>query len=103
LGLEIKSIGMIPLHIRGIPNDISDLFIGKVIVDVNDENNYIIQNNANLKVVLSRKKSNFKRLKGVFNLNLEYLTPGDVVIIFPNGSVNTLFRIESENNVVTRN
>jgi len=92
---------MISLQVKGIPINILNPIIGIIKNDDVDKDTYIVDSLLRDKKILLSKKSiyNSKSI-GVFNININYLTPGDIVVLFPNGVVKTLFRIESADNSI---
>lgn len=92
---------MIPLQTIGKPKNIFNPIIGTIQNDAIDKENFILDSNdLNQKIVLSSKSSTLSHPTGVFNVNINHLTPGDIVIVFPNGVINTLFRVKSEDNTL---
>jgi His-Xaa-Ser system radical SAM maturase HxsC len=92
---------MIPLQTRGKPKNISRSIIGTIQVDNLDDSIFILDSkDINQRIVLSSEPSGLQHSIGVFNINTNHLTPGDIVILFPNGVLNTLFRVESEDNTI---
>lgn len=92
---------MIPLQAKGIPSHIFKPIIGFIKNDVIEKDIFIVDTFVNdQKILLSPNSSVDSHSIGVFKIDIDHLTPGDVVVLFPNGIVNTLFRIDSEDNTI---
>jgi His-Xaa-Ser system radical SAM maturase HxsC len=92
---------MIQLQTSGKPKNIYKSIIGTIQVEDIDKRIFILDSDdLNQKIVLSSKSTGLEHPIGIFDVNIDHLTPGDVVIVFPNGVINTLFRVESEDNTL---
>lgn len=92
---------MIHLQVRGKPQNINVTLIGEVIKHPIDSTILLVNPKSNDQAtILSSLSPKDRNSKGIFNVDLSNLTPGDIVALSPNGIVNTLFRVDSEDNTL---
>jgi His-Xaa-Ser system radical SAM maturase HxsC len=91
---------MIQLQSKGHAKNIYESFIGVLELDSSSSKGYLVRNRSQTYVLSSGKPEINKNLQGVFEVNTNNLRAGDIVLVTPNGSVNTLYRINSEDNAV---
>jgi His-Xaa-Ser system radical SAM maturase HxsC len=91
---------MIPLQFKGTPINISNPVVGIISNDIlKKEILYVSSFRNDEKIILSAKAVSNMNM-GVFGIPIDNLSPGDVVVIYPDGVVETLFRINSEDNTI---
>jgi His-Xaa-Ser system radical SAM maturase HxsC len=91
---------MIQLKTRGIARNITDTVVAKIV-----SGNGIMLNcfssELDESVYLSKDKNEVTQTKGIFDIpDIEHLDIGDIVLINPNGTVYTLFRVKSPHNAL---
>jgi His-Xaa-Ser system radical SAM maturase HxsC len=91
---------MIPLQAKGIPLNIFNPIIGIIKNDLWGKDLIVDNYVKDRKIILSPNSIADSQSIGVFRIEIDYLRPGDVVVLFPDGVVNTLFRINSEDNII---
>lgn len=92
---------MIPLQTKGIPNNITNQITGIICNEINSKLIYILNPlDKDQRIFLTPTPLVNSQSIGVFNINIDHLNPGDIVTIFPDGLVVTLFRINSEDNTI---
>ena len=91
---------MIQLKTRGIASNITDTVVAKI-VSGNGTVLNCFSSELNESIYLSREKNELSQTKGVSEISdLEHLDVGDIVLINPNGTVYTLFRVKSPHNAL---
>jgi His-Xaa-Ser system radical SAM maturase HxsC len=92
---------MIPLLTKGKSNNILSPIVGRLKMNMRDKFSFIIESNSiDQSVILTKKSLSDIHITGVFNVDINHLTPGDIVVVMPNGIVRTLFRVRSDNNTI---
>lgn len=91
---------MIQLKTRGVASNISDTIVAKILSGHETVLN-CFSSELNESIYLSSEKNELSKTKGVYKISdLEHLDIGDIVLINPNGTVYTLFRVNSSHNAL---
>lgn len=98
---------MIQLKTKGIPNNITDTIIAKIVSSNNELEKICISSKTSEKIFLSTTKKedytkdNISNRKIIYNIpSLSHIDNDDIVLLSPNGSVFTLFRNKSLHNSI---
>jgi|SRR5690606_5439757 len=91
---------MIQLKTRGFAVNIPEKLLAIVLTDVQDNEIVCFSSSINLEIVLSTRipTSSSTKCMVVGIPSLMHLSKGDIVLIDPNGTINTLFRKQSFHN-----
>ena len=92
---------MISQQKRGTPINISSSLVGTVVRESRtDKSVKVIVREQSKHLIFSEESKGDYDGAGVFNIKLDHLYNGDIVVVYPNGVVDTLFRVESKDNTI---